>query len=319
MGGNINDLQFELEQKRVYLAGHRGLVGSAVFKRLQKEKCDIITVEHEELDLTRQKDVEVWLYENRPDVVIIAAARVGGILVNSFQPADFIYDNLVIETNIIHGSWKVGVKKLVFLGSSCIYPKMSSQPIKEESLLSGPLEPTNEWYSIAKIAGVKMIQAYRRQYRVDFISVMPTNLYGPNDNYDLESSHVVPALMRKIHESKIHRNKIVNIWGTGKPKRDFIHVDDLADAIVFLLHNYSGEVPLNIGSGKEISIHELADMIADVIGYEGIFKFDTTKPNGAPRKILDISKISALGWEPRISLRNGLRQTYEWYLRNVAR
>ncbi len=274
----------------------------------------MLTVSHAELDLRRPGDVGRAMKEMAPDAVVIAAAKVGGIGANSTYPADFLYDNLAIETALIHSAYACGVKKLLFLGSACIYPRLASQPIPEEELLAGPLEPTNEWYAIAKIAGIKLCQAYRRQHGCDFIALQPNNLYGPGDNFDLETSHVVPALMRKAHEAKIRGERNLSVWGSGKPLREFLHVDDLADAAVFLLQNYSDEIPLNVGSGTELSIADLAAMIAGVVGFEGNIVFDASKPDGMPRKLLDVSRLSAMGWGSRIPLRPGLEETYRWFL-----
>jgi len=278
----------------------------------------VLTVGRSDVDLRRQTDVEDWLADQRPDVVVVAAAKVGGILANSTQPAEFLYDNLAIEANIIEGARRTSVAKLVFLGSSCIYPKLAPQPMPESSMLTGPLEPTNEWYAIAKIAGIKMCQAYRAQYGSDFISAMPTNLYGPGDNFDLASSHVLPALMRKVHEAKAASEKTVEIWGSGKPLREFLYVDDCADAIIYLLKHYSGNEHVNVGSGEETSIAALARTIADVIGYGGKFHYDKSKPDGMPRKLLDVARLSALGWSAQTSLTDGIRQTYAWYLEHRA-
>ena len=278
----------------------------------------MLTVGRSDVDLRRQTDVEDWLADQRPDVVVVAAAKVGGILANSTQPAEFLYDNLAIEANIIEGARRTSVAKLVFLGSSCIYPKLAPQPMPESAMLTGPLEPTNEWYAIAKIAGIKMCQAYRAQYGSDFISAMPTNLYGPGDNFDLASSHVLPALMRKVHEAKAAGEKTVEIWGSGKPLREFLYVDDCADAIIYLLKHYSGNEHVNVGSGEETSIAQLARTIADVIGYGGKFHYDKSKPDGMPRKLLDVARLSALGWSAQTSLTDGIRQTYAWYLEHRA-
>lgn len=300
------------KKSRIYVAGHRGMVGSALLRKLQKEGFEnIITRTSSELDLTRQYDVEKFFEENRPDYVFLAAAKVGGILANNTYRADFIYKNLMIEANVIHASYLYGVKKLLFLGSSCIYPKMAPQPMKEEYLLTGPLEYTNEPYAIAKITGIKLCENYRKQYGCNFISVMPTNLYGPNDNYDLQNSHVLPALLRKFHTAKIKGLPYVEIWGTGTPKREFLHVDDLADACLFLMEKYDGDLWLNVGTGKDISIKDLALMIKEIVGYEGELKFDTTKPDGTPRKLLDVSRIHALGWKHKIELDTGIRMVYE--------
>jgi len=308
---------FSLEGRRVWIAGHRGMAGSAIARRLEREACEILTVGRDRVDLRRQAEVEGWMAEARPDVIFLAAAVVGGIHANNSRPAEFLYENLAIETNIIHSAWKVGVRKLVFLGSSCIYPRLAPQPMPEEALLTGPLEPTNEWYAIAKIAGIKMCQAYRRQYGCDFISAMPTNLYGYGDNFNIEQGHVAAALMVKIHRAKVAGAGSVELWGDGTPLREFLFVDDLADGLVFLAKGYSGEPHVNLGSGQEISIRGLAELLADVIGYQGSFRFDTSKPNGAPRKIMDPSRIAAMGWSAPTSLREGFAQTYRWYVDNL--
>ncbi len=302
---------------RVYVAGHRGMVGSAIVRALKRAGfVNILTRTSAELDLRRQAEVEDFFAQERPDYVFLAAARVGGILANDNYPADFIYDNLAIETNIIHAAHRMGVKKLLFLGSTCIYPKLAPQPLKEEYLLTGPLEPTNEWYAVAKIAGIKLCQAYRKQHGDDFISAMPTNLYGPEDNFDLEKSHVVPAMMRKMHEARERGEVEVPLWGTGKPLREFLHVDDLAEALLFLMQHYSDAEHVNVGVGQDLSIRELAETIARVVGYQGKLAFDPGKPDGTPRKLVDTTKINALGWHPRIGLEEGLRETYRWYLEN---
>ncbi len=303
---------FDLRAKRVWIAGHRGMVGSAVVRRLANEHCEILTVDRASVDLTRQADVEHWMADNKPDVVVLAAAKVGGILANDSRPAEFIHDNLVIETNIIHASHIVGVKKLLFLGSSCVYPKMCPQPIREEYLLTGPLEPTNEWYAIAKIAGIKLCQAYRRQYGCDFISAMPTNLYGPGDNFDLSTSHVLPALLMKAHRAKLTQASNLELWGTGSPRREFLHVDDLADALVFLLKHYNAPEPINVGVGSDLPIRELAELIMRIVGYGGTLKLDQSKPDGTPRKLLDVSRLTALGWTASTPLEAGIRLTYDW-------
>lgn len=310
----MSDGSFSLKGKRVWVAGHRGMVGSAICRRLESENCEIITAGRDVVDLTRQAEVEDWLEANKPDVVFLAAARVGGIFANDTHPAEFIRDNLVIETNIIHGAWKAGVEKLLFLGSSCIYPKMAPQPMNEEALLTGPLEPTNEWYAVAKIAGIKMCQAYRRQYGCDFISAQPTNLYGIGDNFDLESSHVIPALMAKAHAAKQAGAESMEVWGSGKPKREFLYVDDLADALVFLMNSYSGEIQINVGSGEELSIREVATTVASAVGFDGELSFDASKPDGTPRKLVDTSRMEALGWKVQTNLKDGLQKTYAWYL-----
>ncbi|TWA53602.1 GDP-L-fucose synthase [Azospirillum baldaniorum] len=312
------DTLFPLDGKRVWIAGHRGTVGSAIVRRLERERCEIVTAGRETLDLGRQADVEDWMAEVRPDVVFLAAALVGGIHANNSLPADFIYQNLVIETNVIHTAWKVGVKKLVSLGSSCIYPRMAPQPIQEDALLTGPLEPTNEWYAVAKIAGIKLCQAYRRQHGCDFISVMPTNLYGYGDNFDIEHGHVAAALMVKIHRAKTEGAPSVELWGTGEPLREFLFVEDVADGLVFLAKHYSEEAHINLGSGQEISIRGLAELLADIIGYEGEFRFDPSKPNGTPRKIMDSSRIAGMGWVAPTTLREGFERTYRWYVENLA-
>ncbi len=302
---------FDLVGKRVWVAGHRGMVGSAVVRRLEREACTVLTADRAQLDLTRQANVETWMADHKPDVVVLAAAKVGGILANDTRPAEFIHDNLVIETNIIHASHAQGVQKLLFLGSSCVYPKLCPQPIREEYLLTGPLEPTNEWYAIAKIAGIKLCQAYRRQYGCDFISVMPTNLYGPGDNFDLTSSHVLPALLMKAHLAKQAGAAHMELWGTGSPRREFLHVDDLADALVFLLKSYSASEPINVGVGTDIPVRDLAELIMRVVGFNGTLKLDPSKPDGTPRKLLDVSKLTALGWTARTGLEDGIRATYQ--------
>lgn len=312
------DEELSLTDRRVWVAGHRGMVGSAIVRHLAREGCEILTAPRSELDLTRQSDVEDWIAEVRPEIVFLAAARVGGILANDSFPADFLYDNLAIEMNVINASWRLGVRKLLFLGSSCVYPKLAPQPITEDVLMTGPLEPTNEWYAIAKIAGIRMCQAYRRQHGCDFISAMPTNLYGPNDNFDTTTSHVMPALLRRIHDAKLQRSASVVVWGTGHPRREFLHVDDLAAAAVQLVKRYSGDMPVNVGTGVDISIAELATIIAKVVGYSGNFLFDRAKPDGTPRKLLDVRRIEALGWRPRIEFLEGLHQTYRWFLENAA-
>lgn len=305
-------------EERIWVAGHRGMVGSAITRLLESQGRKVITVDRSVLDLRRQPEVEFWLRANQPTAIIFAAAKVGGILANSTYPADFIYDNLTIQTNVIHGAHKAGVDRLVFLGSSCIYPKFAPQPIAESALMTGPLEPTNQWYAIAKIAGIMSCQAYRQQHGRRYISVMPCNLYGPNDNFDLETSHVIPALMRKFHQAKLEGAPEVVVWGTGTPLREFLHVDDLARGVVFCLDNYDEYEHINCGAGFDVTIREIAETIADVVGYKGALTFDTTKPDGTPRKIMDSSRIRALGWKPEISLEDGLRSAYAWYLENVA-
>jgi GDP-L-fucose synthase len=305
---------FALTGKRVWVAGHRGMVGSATVRRLARESCEILVADRVDLDLRDQANVLTWMERAKPDVVIVAAATVGGIFANSARPADFLYDNLAIETNIIHAAYKIGTPKLLFLGSACIYPREAAQPMSEDALLTGPLEPTNEWYAIAKIAGIKLCQAYRKQHGCDFISAQPNNLYGPGDNFDLEGSHVIPALIVKAHDAKLSNASSFELWGSGKPLREFLHVDDLADALVHILRHYSGPVPLNIGTGEEVSIAELAQTIADVVGFGGTLTFDTTKPDGSPRKLLDDRRMKTLGWTSSINLRDGLASTYRWFL-----
>jgi len=299
---------------KVYVAGHQGLVGSAILRKLTSEGySNIVTRSFQELDLRDQTAVNEFFKKEQPEYVFLAAAKVGGILANNTYPVDFLRDNLLIQTNVIDAAYRYGSRKLLFLGSSCIYPKFAPQPIKEEYLLTGELEPTNEPYAIAKIAGIKLCQAYNRQYGTNFISVMPTNLYGPGDNFDLETSHVIPALIRKFHESKIKGKDQVVVWGSGKPFREFLHVDDLADACLFLMHNYNSSEIINIGTGKDLSIAELAYLIKDIIEYDGNIIFDTSKPDGTPRKLLDVSKLFNMGWKPKISLEEGIRSTYSWY------
>jgi len=311
-------MSFDLAGKRVWVAGHKGMVGSALVRRLAREGSEVLVADRTELDLLDQAGVRAWLRDRRPDAVIVAAAKVGGILANSTYPADFLYDNLVIETNVIEGSLRAGVGKLLFLGSSCIFPKFAPQPIEEESLLTGPLEPTNEWYAIAKIAGIKLCQAFRAQHGVDYISGMPTNLYGPNDNFDLQSSHVLPALIRKFSDAARSGADTVTVWGSGTPRREFLHVDDCADACVFLLKNYSGEQFVNIGFGSDVTIAELASLVADVTGFKGAIALDSSKPDGTPRKLMSSARLNGMGWTPQISLEAGITKTYQWYLDNVA-
>ncbi len=306
------------KESRVYIAGHQGLVGSAVRRRLETLGYEnLLFKAHRELDLLKSQDVMTFFDKNRPDYLFLAAAKVGGIGANSTYPAEFIYNNLMIQTNLIHASYLYGVKKLLFLGSSCIYPKECPQPIKEEYLLSGYLEPTNEPYAVAKIAGIKMCQAYNRQYGTSYISVMPTNLYGPDDNFDLETSHVLPALIRKFHEAKERGENRVTLWGTGTPKREFLHVDDLADACVFLMNHYDESEIINIGAGRDLTIAELAEMIAQVVGFKGEILYDPSRPDGTPVKRLDVSRLSRLGWRAKISLKKGLKETYQWYRKHI--
>jgi GDP-L-fucose synthase len=303
---------------RIYIAGHKGLVGSAVVRSLQNQGFEnLITRTRTELDLTEQDAVRKFFDASRPQAVIMAAARVGGIHANNTHPATFLRDNLLIQDNVIDAAHQSGVSKFVFLGSSCIYPKMAPQPIKEDYLLTGPLEPTNEWYAIAKIAGLKMCQAYRRQYGFNAISLMPTNLYGPGDNFDLQNSHVLPALIRKFHDAKVRGDKSVEIWGSGTPRREFLHVDDLADAVVYLLQNYDAEGIVNIGWGEDVTIRELAEMVMSAIGYSGELTLDPSKPDGTPRKLLDVSRLRGLGWQPKITLTKGIESTYTWFKQHV--
>lgn len=307
-----------LDGKRVWVAGHRGMVGAALMRRLWTSGCDLLTAGSGELDLRRQADTEAWMADRRPEVVFLAAARVGGILANDSRPAEFLYDNLAIQTNVMEAARRVGVEKLVFLGSSCIYPKHAPQPMTEDALLTGPLEPTNQWYAIAKISGILMAQAYRRQYGCDFICTQPTNLYGPGDNFDLTSSHVVPALIRKAHEARDSGAREMVLWGTGTPRREFLHVDDLADALVFLAENYSGEQIVNVGTGEELTIRQLAEAVMEVVGFKGRLEFDPSKPDGTPRKLVDSSKLHALGWHHRHDLKSGLESTYAWFLEHIG-
>lgn len=310
--------RFDLRDKRVWVVGHRGMAGSAIVRRLAKENCEIITATRLELDLLRQTDVEAWMSMQKIDAVFHAAATVGGILANSTRPAEFIYDNLAIAINVIHAAKITGVKKLLFLGSSCIYPRMAQQPMREEFLLNGPLEPTNEWYAIAKIAGIKLCQAYRRQYACDFVSVMPTNLFGPGDRYDLREGHVVAALIMKIHAAKVANYPTVELWGSGTARREFLFSEDLADACVFVMKNYSNEMFLNVGTGCDMTILELAESIADVIGWHGRFIFDSSKPDGMPRKVMDVSRLRALGWTASTDFESGMREAYRWYLNTLT-
>ena len=302
------------KDSRIFVAGHRGLAGSAICRRLAEEGYgNVIVRTRSELDLRDQAAVDRFFGEQRPEFVFLAAAKVGGILANSTFPAEFLRDNLVLQSNVIHSAWRFGTEKLLFLGSSCIYPRMAPQPMTEDCLLTGPLEATNEWYAIAKIAGIKMAQAYRKQYGFRAISLMPTNLYGPGDNFDLGSSHVLPALIRKFHDACLNHSPEAVVWGTGRPRREFLHVDDLASAAVFLMLNYDDAEIINVGTGKDLTIGELAEMVARVTGFKGTIVFDTTKPDGTPQKLLDVSKLAALGWRSSISLEEGLARTYEWY------
>jgi GDP-L-fucose synthase len=309
---------YSLQGKRIYVAGHCGMAGSAIVRRLASEQCEILTATRQDIDLRRQSEVEAWLAARRPHAIFIAAATVGGILANSTRPAEFLYDNLAIESNIIHSAWRLGVEKVMLLGSSCIYPKMAPQPLVEEALLTGPLEPTNEWYAVAKIAGIKLCQAFRRQYGCDFISAMPTNLYGPGDNYDPQSSHVVAALQVKVHQAITRVQQTVEIWGSGVPRREFLYVDDLADALVFLMKHYSDEPHINVGTGTDVTINELAALIGKIAGYQGAFVHDASKPDGTPRKVMEVARLRSMGWSAKIPLEEGLERAYRWYVENVA-
>jgi GDP-L-fucose synthase len=314
----MTEASFALAGKRVWVAGHRGMVGSALARRLAREDCEIVTADRASLDLRDQARVDGWLRDARPEVVFLAAAKVGGILANDAFPADFLYDNLMIEANVIRAAFETSVEKLVFLGSSCIYPKFAPQPIREDSLLTGPLEPTNEGYAIAKIAGVKLCQAFRKQYGADFVSAMPTNLYGPGDNFDLNSSHVLPALIRKAHEAKLAGADAFTIWGTGSPRREFLHVDDCADALVHLAKRYSDPAPINVGSGEDLTILELAELVAATVGFIGRIERDAAKPDGTPRKLMNSERIRRLGWAPSIPLPEGIALVYRWFLDNLG-
>lgn len=315
---SIPDIVFPLEGQRVWVAGHRGMVGSAVVRRLAGEGCVLVGLDEPRADLRRQDAVEALIGRLRPDAIVMAAAKVGGILANETYPAEFLYDNLMIEANVIGAAHGHDVKRLLFLGSSCIYPKMAPQPIEETALLTGPLEPTNEYYAIAKIAGIKLAQAYRRQYGRDYISAMPTNLYGPGDNFDLQSSHVLPALIRKAHEAKMRGEGELVVWGTGSPRREFLHADDCADALVFLLKTYSDEAHVNVGSGQDLTILELTEMVCAIVGFEGRIVHDLGKADGTPRKLMSAERLRTMGWAPRIGLRDGIAQTYRWFLDHVA-
>ncbi len=309
---------FSLAGKRVWIAGDRGMVGSALTRRLENENCTLVSAPRARLDLRRQADTEAWMMAERPQVVFLAAALVGGIHANDTQPGPFLYDNLAIATNVIEAARLAGVEKLMFLGSSCIYPRITPQPISEAALLTGPLEPTNAWYAVAKIAGIKLCQAYRRQYACDFISVMPTNLYGPGDNFDLSQGHVVPALIRKAHEAQRSKAPTLEIWGSGTPRREFLYVDDAADACVFLMQNYTGEDFINVGTGEDLTIRELAEQVCRTVGFEGQLTFDRSKPDGMLEKRLDVSRLNGLGWRYRVDLAEGLKRTYAWYCQNFA-
>jgi GDP-L-fucose synthase len=309
--------RYDLSAKRVWVAGHRGMVGAAIVRRLASESCEIITADRSVVDLTRQEAVERWMADVRPQAIFVAAAKVGGILANSSFPATFLYDNLMIEANVIHAAWRTGVEKFLFLGSSCIYPKHAPQPIPEEALLGGPLESTNEAYAVAKIAGIKLCQAYRYQYGCNFVSAMPTNLYGPGDNFDLETSHVLPALIRKAHEAKMRGGKDLVIWGTGTSHREFLHVDDCADAVVHIMRFYSASQHINVGSGEDVTINDLARLVAEVVGFKGEIVRDLSKPDGTPRKLMSGDRLRALGWGPRIGLREGIADVYRAFLAKI--
>ncbi len=308
--------EYSLRGKRVWVAGHRGMVGAAIVRRLATEECEVLIAKRDDADLIRQSEVEAWMQANKPDAIFLAAAKVGGIVANNTMPAQFLYENMMIEANIIHAAHQCNVGKLLFLGSSCIYPRLAEQPMREEALLTGPLEPTNEWYAIAKIAGIKLCQAYRKQYGCDFISAQPTNLYGPHDNFHLEHSHVIPALIVKAHNAMLAGNSQMEIWGSGKPYREFLYVDDLADALVFLMQQYSDDMHVNVGTGEEVTIADLARNVVDAVGFEGDLVFDSSKPDGPPRKLMDSSRLRGLGWKPNVSLHDGLKLAYEWFLKN---
>ena len=316
-GPKLSPVLFPLAGRRVAVTGASGMVGSALLRRLATQHCEVIAAGRKEADFRRQVQTEAWFKETKPDAVFVAAATVGGILANSTRPGEFLYDNLMIAANIIEAARATDVKKLLFLGSSCIYPRLAPQPMAEEALLTGPLEPTNQWYAIAKIAGLKLCAAYHRQYACDFISAQPTNLYGPGDSFDLQGSHVIPALILKNHRAKQERAKSVEIWGSGKPRREFLHVDDLADALVFLMERYSGESQINIGWGEDVTISELAKLVAAAVGFTGEFRFDATKSDGAPQKLLDVGKLDAMGWHPRIHLGEGLADSYRWFVEHA--
>ncbi|MGA2494076.1 MAG: GDP-L-fucose synthase [Roseiarcus sp.] len=314
----MSEVVYPLEGKRVWVAGHKGMVGSALVRRLASEDCEVIVADRSKVDLVRQAEVEAWLGKARPDAIVVAAAKVGGILANDTTPAEFLYQNLMIEANVIEAAHRADVNRLLFLGSSCIYPKFAPQPIAEDALLTGPLEPTNEAYAIAKIAGIKLAQAYRKQYGRDYIAAMPTNLYGPGDNFDLAASHVLPALIRKADDARRKGHSELTIWGSGTPRREFLHVDDCADALVHLLKVYSGREHVNVGSGEDLSIRELAELVAKVVGFTGRVTTDPSKPDGTPRKLMSGARLAAMGWRPRIGLEDGIRATYRWYLEQLA-
>ena len=313
----LSEQTYALKRKKVWVAGHMGMVGSALVRRLEREDCEVLTVARDRLDLCNQNAVFDWVSGVKPDAIFLAAATVGGIDANRSRPADFIYNNLIIESNVIHAAWKNNTEKLMFLGSSCIYPKLAPQPMREEDLLGGPLEPTNQWYAIAKIAGIMLCQAFRKQHSCDFISAQPTNLYGIGDNFDLQSSHVLPALMAKAHKAKIDGHNTLKVWGTGSPKREFLFVDDLADALIHLMKFYSDEIQINIGTGEDISIREAAELMCEVVGFKGDLEFDESMPDGSPRKLLNVDRLTKLGWTAETSLKKGLQETYKWYLQSL--
>ena len=308
---------YSLDGKKVWVAGHRGMAGSAIMRRLERENCEILTVDRAQADLRRQAEVEDWMRREKPDAVFVAAGLVGGILANSTRPGEFIYDNMQIEFNVIHTAHLIGVEKLLFLGSSCIYPREAAQPMGEDALLSGPLEPTNEWYAIAKIAGIKLCEAYRTQYGCDFISAMPTNLYGIGDNFDLKNGHVAAALIAKFHRAKVDNQPAVELWGSGRPLREFLYADDLADGLVFLMKNYSGAQHVNVGTGDEISILQLAHLLKEIVGYEGELAFDSSKPDGMMRKVMQVDKLAGMGWKASTPVEEGFRLAYNWYVENI--
>jgi GDP-L-fucose synthase len=314
----MSKLVYPLKGRRIWIAGHRGMVGSALKRRLAREDCEVVTVDRSTLDLTRQREVEAWLASVRPDAIVLAAAKVGGIVANDTYPVDFLYDNVMIAANVIASAHRVGVARLLYLGSNCIYPRLAAQPIVEEALLTGPLEPTNEPYAIAKIAGVKLCQAYRRQFGRDYVSAMPSNLYGPGDNFHTDTSHVLPALIRKAHDAKVRRLPAMTIWGSGAPRREFLHVDDCADALALILQAYSEAAPINVGSGEDVTIRELAGIVTKAVGYDGPIATDPSKPDGTPRKLMSGARLAALGWRPRIGLAAGIADTYAWYLAHAA-
>jgi GDP-L-fucose synthase len=314
----MSDVVYPLKGKRIWIAGHRGMVGSALKRRLAREDCEVVTVDRATLDLTRQREVEAWLASVRPDAIVLAAAKVGGILANDSHPTEFLYDNVTIAANVIASAHRVGVARLLYLGSNCIYPRLAPQPIVEEALLTGPLEPTNEAYAIAKIAGVKLCQAYRRQFGRDYVAAMPSNLYGPGDNFNPNTSHVLPALIRKAHDAKRLRLPAMTIWGSGAPRREFLHVDDCADALALVLQVYSAAAPINVGSGEDLTIRELAELVAKTVGYDGPIAVDRSKPDGTPSKLMSGARLAALGWRPRIGLEAGIADTYAWFLAHAA-